>query len=194
MPPSVVAVPSLLPWMSTRFAAEKLLDTYRFVEVELVLVVFVKTPVEAIDAPIGVLLIEPPVMVVPDTFPPSTVMLTNVPPMALSVVPEAVVKPIQVAVALVKVLFVPLKLVAKRLVLVVFVPVAFVQMKFVKLEGVVPLMVRFVIVALVAKKFVLVELVLVVFVNTPVDAVVAPIGVLLMEPPVMVTPTSVPPR
>ena len=97
--------------------------------------------------------------------------------------------------------FVLVKLVARpfvtnRLVEVVLVPVALVQMMLVKLDGVVPDKTRLVKVALVPFKFVTeafvakndveVEFVVVTLVKTPDDGVTLPIGVLLIEPPVMV--------
>ena len=60
----------------------------KLVEVELVEVVFVKTPVDGVTLPIGVALMEPPVTV---TF--VEVKLLILPVTALIVVPEAVVKP-----------------------------------------------------------------------------------------------------
>ncbi len=74
-----------------------------------------------------------------------------------------------------------------KFVVVVFVPVAFVHVRLIKLDGAEPFTVRFVMVPFVANRFVEVALVEVVFVNIPVEAVVPPIGVPLIVPPVMVT-------
>jgi hypothetical protein len=79
-----------------------------------------------------------------------------------------------VVVTLVPMEFVKKLLVAKRLVEVVFVPVALVQVRFVGLK-------------LVAEKLVTNKVVAVALVKTPVDGVVAPIVVPLIEPPVIVT-------
>jgi len=82
--------------------------------------------------------------------------------------------------------FVAWPLVTNRFVDVVFVPVAFVQMILLKLEGAAPFKVKLLIVALVATTFVAAIFVDVVFVKTPVDGVVAPIGVPSIDPPLMV--------
>ena len=159
-------------------------ETVRFVAAELVLVELVKTPVDGVVEPIGVLLMEPPVMATPTSVPPRWFTETRLPPAALIVVPDAVVNPSHVAVALVRILFVPVKLVAKRLVDVVFVPVALVQVRPVLarlFESV-----KFVKLAFVANRFVEVELVLVTFVKTAVDGVVAPIEEPLIVPPLIV--------
>jgi len=81
---------------------------------------------------------------------------------------------------------VALKFEANAFVEVVFVPVAFVQMILLKFEGDVPVSVRLAIVAFVANRFVVVALVVVAFVNTPVDGIVAPTGVPLIAPPLIV--------
>ena len=86
--------------------------------------------------------------------------------------------------------FVALKFVAKRFVDVVFVPVAFVHVRFEIARGAVN--VRFAIVAFVAPKFVtnsfvVVAFVEVTFVKTPVEGVVAPMAVPLIDPPLIVT-------
>ena len=87
--------------------------------------------------------------------------------------------------ALLEVRFVIVPLVANKFVLVVFVPVAFVQVRPVSarlFERVRLANVAFVAKRLVDVEFVAKEFVLVVLVKTPVDGVVAPIAVLLMEP------------
>jgi hypothetical protein len=80
--------------------------------------------------------------------------------------------------------FVAPKLVAKRLVEVVLVPVAFVQVNSATFSG--PVKFKFAMVALVANKFVVVALVDVVSVKTPVEGVILPICVPLIDPPEMV--------
>ena len=67
-----------------------------------------------------------------------------------------------------------------------FVPVVFVQMRFANVVGATPVTVKFAIVPFVAKKFVVVAFVEVTFVKTPVEGVVAPIVVPLIEPPEIV--------
>jgi len=126
----------------------------RLVEVELVLVVFVKMPVDGVVAPIVVPLIVPPEMVTLEEVKVGAVRDAIVPFKALIVVPDAVLKPNQfVEVPFPKErswrLVVPVTVrsvtycsrvvpfTTKRLVEVVLVPAAFVQMRFVKEEGLV---------------------------------------------------------
>ena len=121
----------------------------RFVEVAFVLVVFVKTPVDGVVAPIVVPLIVPPPIV--------TCVAINeamVPVAAVRLVPEAekklkapddvaLAKTNPVAEAFVNSAFDEVRLVANKFVEVVFVPVALVQSKFAKFEVEVPVMVKF---------------------------------------------------
>ena len=182
----------------------------KFVVVALVDVTFVKTPVDGVMLPIAVLLIEPPLIVAFVEEKLGEVKLAKLPFSALTVVPEAVVNPNQVPVAplnvklsisplmisvLVMVALVIVPFTANKFVLVVLVPVAFVQIILVKEEGVEPVMATLVNVALVAVKLVatlfaanmlvVVTEVEVTLVKTPVDGVVFPIGVPLIEPPVI---------
>ena len=95
----------------------------KLVDVALVEVTFVKTPVDGVVAPIVVPLIVPPEIVTFGETSPVALMVK-----AFSVVPDAVAKPSQeVEVTLVRLPFVAMRLVAKRLVDVTFVPVPFVK-------------------------------------------------------------------
>jgi hypothetical protein len=138
------------------------------VEVALVLVTFVKTPVDGVVAPIVVPLIDPPEIVALEEINVGAVSVAMLPEFALMVVPLAVVKPNQdVEVPFPKerfamVPFVMVPLVVKKFVEVVLVPVAFVQVMLVgeKFEAE-----RFVKTPFVANRLVVVTLVPVAFVK-----------------------------
>jgi hypothetical protein len=148
-------------------------------------VAIVDEPVTTSEAPVAVVKVNPSIVpeveskLVKFAIEPFTVSVFNVvivPVTYDNIVPERVAMVPVVAV----------KFAANRFVLVVFVPVALVQTRFVKLEGAEPVTVRFTTVALVAKRLVVVALVDVVSVNTPVEGVMLPICVPLIEPPEIV--------
>lgn len=142
-----------------------------FVVVTLVDVTSVKTPVEGVMLPIGVLSIKPPDIATLAEANEPALIFPILAASALIVEPLAVEKPNQlVEVPLVKVRsviepfamtpLVKVPLVANKLVEVVLVPVALVQLKFAKEDGVVPVKTKLVKVALVAVKLVTVPFVM----------------------------------
>jgi hypothetical protein len=169
------------PPVNVRFAIVALVApkfvAKRAVEVALVLVTFVKTPVDGVVFPIVVPLMDPPEIVALLEIRVGAVRVAMLPEFALMVVPEAVVKPNQLVevpfpkerFAMVPLVMTPL--VVKKLVEVVLVPVAFVQ---VRLVGEKLLAERFVKTPLVEKRLVVVTEVPVAFVKVRVWRAEAP--------------------
>jgi hypothetical protein len=158
--------------------------TWRLVTKSVVAVALVKTPVDGVDAPIVVPLIEPPEIVTFEearfvTVPFVEVRFVIVPLVAKKFVPVAEVNDSEVIVPLLefKVAIVPF--VAPKEPVNKLVPVAFVKVSVPRAEA--PETARVVREPFVAKRFVEVT-----FVNTPVEGTLAPIVVPLIDPPLIV--------
>jgi hypothetical protein len=166
-------VPLTVRFVNVPFVAKRL------VEVELVLVVFVKTPVDGVVAPIVVPLIVPPEMVTLEEVKVGAVSEAMVPFKAFTVVPEAVAKPNQlVEVPFTNEMFwrlvvpVTVRFVMNCSSVVPFTTKRLVDVPFVKERFVIVPLVR---VPFVAKRLVLVALVDVTFVTMRLPSVVWPV-------------------